>query len=137
MDPEGVVHHGLCRNLSRDHDGSDGNFSRGIKCAILEKRSTTVEIVVLPLEGCSPITKSNEMWDHGCWGAGSGCSRPICACVEVLFQAQTGQAATYSNTSFSIAGHQNRCFITNMIHEHDSRMACKHGSVSPVYNLGA
>lgn len=44
---------------------ADGNFSRGMKCAIFEKRSTTVKIVVLPLEGGSPVTKSIDMRDHG------------------------------------------------------------------------
>lgn len=44
---------------------ADGNFSRGMKCEILEKRLTTVKIVVLSLEGGSRVTKSIDMWDHG------------------------------------------------------------------------
>ncbi len=42
----------------------------------LEKRSTTVRMVVLPDELGMSVTKSMAMWDHGRWGTGSGWRRP-------------------------------------------------------------
>lgn len=71
-----------------------------------ENRSTTVRIIVLPLEAGNPVTKSKDMSDHGCRGTGRDCRNPAGGLQELLFLAQTGQADTCSEASFLNEGHQ-------------------------------
>ena len=87
---------------------AEDSLGRAMKCVILEKRSTTVSTVVLPLDTGSPVTKSMEMFAHGLEGIGRGCRIPIREPDDVLFRAQTEHASTYSQTSDLMAGHQNR-----------------------------
>jgi hypothetical protein len=44
---------------------AEGNLGMGRKCAALENQSTTVSMVVLSSDGGRPLTKSNNIWDHG------------------------------------------------------------------------
>ena len=46
-------------------EGAELELGTGTKCANLEKRSMIVNIMVLPLEGGSPVTKSMDRWDQG------------------------------------------------------------------------
>lgn len=52
-----------CCNMSSAVSLAVGSLGRGMKWADLEKRSTTVRMVVLLSDGGSPVTKSREMWD--------------------------------------------------------------------------
>lgn len=54
-----------CCNISSAISLADRSLDRGMKCAILLKRSTPVRMVVSPLDGGSPVTKSKNTWDHG------------------------------------------------------------------------
>ena len=51
-------------------------LGRAMKWTILENRSTTVMMVLLPLEVGRPVTKSRAMSDHGRPGVGRGRRRP-------------------------------------------------------------
>lgn len=66
-----------------------------------------VNIVVMPFDGCDPVTKSMAMWDQGRLGMDNGCNRPDRGRCDDLFLEQTEQATTYSFTSLWIDGHQN------------------------------
>ena len=79
-----------------------------MKCAVLEKRSIKVRMVVLPSDMGRPVTKSRVMCDQGRLGMGRGRSRPEWGRVEVLFRAQVAHAAIKERTSASIVDHQNR-----------------------------
>ena len=55
------------------------------------------------------------MSDQRRWGTGRGQRSPARGCRETLFLAQTWRTATNSPTSFSMAGHQNRCLMTRHV----------------------
>ena len=84
---------------------ADGSFGRAMKWTILENRSTTVMMVLLPLEVERPVTKSRAMSDHGRPGVGRGWRRPAGGRWEALLQEQMSQAATNSRVSASRVGH--------------------------------
>ena len=79
-----------------------------MKWTILENRSTTVRMVLLPLDLVRPVTKSRAMSDHGQPGVGNGWRRPAGGRWEALLRAQISQAATNSRVSASRVGHQKR-----------------------------
>ncbi len=74
----------------------------------LEKRSTTVRMVVLPDELVKSVTKSMAMWDHGRWGTGSGWRSPAGRWREGLDVLHAVQLFTKIAVSLVIEGHQNR-----------------------------
>ena len=76
-----------------------------MKWTIFENRSTTVMIVLLPLEVERPVTKSRAMSDHGQPGIGRGQMRPAGGQWEALLREQMSQAATNSRVSASRVGH--------------------------------
>lgn len=76
-----------------------------------------VRIVVLPSEGGRPMSKSMDMYDQGHMGRGNGQSRPAGRFVGVLHWAHSGQAATYSLTSWTRGGHQNLLWTTKHVLE--------------------
>lgn len=82
-------------------------FRRGEGWTILENWSTTVRITEFP--------KSNEIWDQGWLGTGKCWSRRDWALLEFLFQPDTGQEETYSNTSCTIVGHHKCCWKTKRV----------------------
>ena len=85
---------------------ADGSSGRATKWTILENRSTTVRMVLLPLEVGRPVTKSRAMSDHSRPGMGRGRRRPAGGWWEALLREQTSQAATNSRVSASRVGHQ-------------------------------
>lgn len=78
------------------------SFGRGMKCAILENLSTMMRMIVFPLEGRRPVTKSRDMCDQGQWGTERGCNKPGVAWFEPLHLAQTWDDYTYSLMSWFI-----------------------------------
>ena len=51
---------------------AEGSPGRAKKWAAFENLSTTVRMVVLPLDGERLVTKSSAKWDQGRLGIGSG-----------------------------------------------------------------
>ena len=68
---------------------TDRSLGRATTCTIFENRSTTVMIVLLPLEVRRPVTKSRAMSDHSRPGMGRGRRRPAGGRWEVLLREQT------------------------------------------------
>ena len=58
----------------------------GIKCAILENRSTTTQIFVCPLYSRSPTIKSIEISSRGLLGMSKGSSNQYFLCRVALFR---------------------------------------------------
>lgn len=54
----------------------EGSLVSAMKCTDLENISTTVRMVVLPLEGGRPVTKFKAIYNQGWLGTGSGLSNP-------------------------------------------------------------
>lgn len=84
---------------------AEGSLEREMKLTALEKRSTTVTITVLPLDGGRPVTKFRAICDQVQEEIGRGCNRPADGRSE---DRQTEQAPTNQRMSSAIAGHQNR-----------------------------
>ncbi len=73
-----------------------------------ENRSTTVRIVVWPLELGRSVMKSTAMWDQGRSGMGRGWRRPAGNCREGFWVLQTWQWLMWEMVSFLRVGHQKR-----------------------------
>ena len=102
-----------CMRKSGDTMSSAVSFPEGspgsaTKWAVFENRSIMVSMVVLPLDGGRPVTKSREMLDHGRLGIGSGRSSPDRGLLDVMLRAQVAHAAAKARVSRSMVGHQNR-----------------------------
>ncbi len=87
---------------------AEGSLGRGIKCAALENRSTTVRMTVLPADEGRPVIKSRATWDQGRDGMGRGLSRPAGGELLDFVWAQTVHEAIKRRASRSRVGHQNR-----------------------------
>ncbi|KAG8539702.1 hypothetical protein GDO81_020508 [Engystomops pustulosus] len=86
-------------------DEECGRPGRGTKWDILEKRSVTTQMTVLPEDTGRQVTKSIATWNHGGLGSGNGSSSPAGLRQEALLQAQEQQDPTNSRTSLTRFGH--------------------------------
>lgn len=86
---------------------AEGSLGKEINWANFEKQTTTVKMMVLPLEASRLVVKSINKCDLGCVGMGSGLKRIERGWLEVLFWVQGIQAEANSWVSSSIMGHQN------------------------------
>ena len=111
---------------------ADGSLGRATKWTIFKNRSTTVMMVLLPLEVGRLVTKSRAMSDHGQPGMGRGRRRPAGGWWEALLREQMSQAATNSYVSASRVGHQKLRQMNSAVRVapgwQDSRLAWPHCS---------
>ncbi|XP_077133739.1 uncharacterized protein LOC143788188 [Ranitomeya variabilis] len=72
--------------------GAEGRMDNRVKWDIFEKRSTTTQMMALPVETGSSLTKSIAMCSKVADSMGRGSNQPDRSCLGVLFRAQDGQA---------------------------------------------
>ncbi len=84
------------------------SLGKAMKCAALEKRSTTTKTTGLPSDTGKPVIKFMAIWDQGRSRIGRWCRWPARRRLEDFCWAQTGQACTKAQIFFDISGHQNR-----------------------------
>ena len=71
-----------------------GNFFRGIKCAILVRRSTVTMMVLAPFDLGRSTMKSIDTTSQGLFGIGMDANRPNGGFLESLLLAQISQEVT-------------------------------------------
>lgn len=118
-----------------------GSLVGAMKCAILEKWSTMVGMVVLLCEGGWPVTKSKEIWDQERLGTGRWWRRPAGDWLPVLFLAQTEQAPTNSIMSIMSVGHQKyleaKVTIRLIPGWQENLLLCSHSNTSALFTFSS
>ena len=84
---------------ARATDAAVYGWPSAMKCAYLEKRSTTVRMTDLPPTLGSPSMKSIEISAHTCEGTSRGCRRPAGRNVSVLLRWHVTHERTQSCTN--------------------------------------